>query len=65
MELYIYHKIRNFGPWEKIHENHTKLKKKQTLKKSSREDGRSKIRNFSDVSVGEHRLHLASAFVER
>ena len=33
--------------------------------KSSREDGRSKIRNFSDVSVGKHRLHLASAFIER
>ena len=41
-----------------------KTKIKQTSKNCSRADGRSKIGNFTDVSVGERRLHLVSAFVE-
>jgi len=41
-----------------------KTKIRQTWKKGFLTDDHSKIRNFTDVSVGERRLHLASAFVE-
>jgi len=64
MELYIYHKIKNWGPWGKTRKSY-KTKIKETWKKGPLAGGRSKIQSFTDVSVGKHRLHLSSAFVER